>query len=225
MVRPCPGDARREPASPRPRSAGRASTRHGVPSRDTGSLGSPASNKPRTMTGIVAADETFMLELFKGRRSDLPRWPRKRGDKAKHPGLSSKTFLSSSPATARARLSTPCCRMSTAPPSRRRSLGSSPPPTSFSTAKRPSSPRPQREHLGTSYPRPASPAPRRRDHINNVNAYQGRLRNGCVASMASPPRTCPTTLDGHEPGSVGWKPALKLDPRRDRHKAYQQQTP
>ncbi len=50
-------------------------------------LGSPALDKPKTLTGVVEADETFILESFKGRRSDLPRPPRKRGGKAKHPGL------------------------------------------------------------------------------------------------------------------------------------------
>jgi transposase-like protein len=32
-----------------------------------------ASDKPRTLRGIVEADETFVLESFKGRWSDLPR--------------------------------------------------------------------------------------------------------------------------------------------------------
>jgi transposase-like protein len=50
-------------------------------------LGAPANDKPRRLTGIVEADETFILESFKGRRSDLRRPPRKRGGKAKHPGL------------------------------------------------------------------------------------------------------------------------------------------
>jgi transposase-like protein len=50
-------------------------------------LGSPATDKPRALTGIVEADETFLLESFKGRRSDLPRKPRKRGGSARHPGL------------------------------------------------------------------------------------------------------------------------------------------
>ena len=36
-------------------------------------LRAPAINKPRTLRGIVEADETFILESFKGRRSDLPR--------------------------------------------------------------------------------------------------------------------------------------------------------
>jgi transposase-like protein len=50
-------------------------------------LGAPASDKPKTLTGLVEADETFVLESFKGRRSGLTRPPRKRGGKAKHPGL------------------------------------------------------------------------------------------------------------------------------------------
>ena len=39
------------------------------------------------MSGIVEADETFILESVKGRWSDLPRKARKRGGKARHPGL------------------------------------------------------------------------------------------------------------------------------------------
>jgi transposase-like protein len=31
------------------------------------------ANKPRSLSGIVEADETFILESFKGRWSDLPR--------------------------------------------------------------------------------------------------------------------------------------------------------
>ena len=36
-------------------------------------LRAPASDKPRSLRGIVEADETFVLESFKGRCSDLPR--------------------------------------------------------------------------------------------------------------------------------------------------------
>src|SRR5271154_6232059 len=50
-------------------------------------LRAPASDKPRALRGIVEADETFILESFKGRWSDLPRKARKRGGKARHPGL------------------------------------------------------------------------------------------------------------------------------------------
>ena len=50
-------------------------------------LRAPASDKPRGLRGIVEADETFILESFKGRWSDLPRKARKRGGTARHPGL------------------------------------------------------------------------------------------------------------------------------------------
>src|SRR5271154_2433534 len=50
-------------------------------------LRAPASDKPRDLKGIVEADETFILESFKGRRSELPRKARRRGGMARHPGL------------------------------------------------------------------------------------------------------------------------------------------
>jgi hypothetical protein len=40
------------------------------------------------LSGIVEADETFVLESFKGKRKDLPRPSRKRGGKAAKRGLS-----------------------------------------------------------------------------------------------------------------------------------------
>ena len=49
-------------------------------------LRAPADDKPRTLSGIVEADETFILESFKGRWSDLPRAARKRGGTTRHPG-------------------------------------------------------------------------------------------------------------------------------------------
>jgi transposase-like protein len=36
-------------------------------------LSAPAADKPRSLSGIVEADETFILESFNGRWSDLPR--------------------------------------------------------------------------------------------------------------------------------------------------------
>src|SRR4051812_18139955 len=45
-------------------------------------LQAPALDKPTKLTGIVEADETFILESFKGKRSGLPRPARKRGGKA-----------------------------------------------------------------------------------------------------------------------------------------------
>ena len=49
-------------------------------------LRAPADDKPRGLSGIVEADETFILESFKGRWSDLQRKARKRGGTARHRG-------------------------------------------------------------------------------------------------------------------------------------------
>src|SRR5271157_4032676 len=51
-------------------------------------LTSLSSDKPQSMSGIVEGDEMFVLESFKGKRSDLPRPSRKRGGKAAKRGLS-----------------------------------------------------------------------------------------------------------------------------------------
>jgi transposase-like protein len=45
-------------------------------------------DKPTSLSGIVEADETFILESFKGKREGLPRPPRERGGKASKRGLS-----------------------------------------------------------------------------------------------------------------------------------------
>jgi transposase-like protein len=45
-------------------------------------------DKPQQLSGIVEADETFILESFKGKRSGLARTARKRGGKASKRGLS-----------------------------------------------------------------------------------------------------------------------------------------
>ena len=46
-------------------------------------------DKPQRLSGIVEADETFVLESFKGKRGGLGRVARKRGGKASKRGLSS----------------------------------------------------------------------------------------------------------------------------------------
>lgn len=51
-------------------------------------LSAPALDKPSRLNGIVEVDETFILESFKGKRSNLPRPARKRGGKATKRGLS-----------------------------------------------------------------------------------------------------------------------------------------
>ena len=51
-------------------------------------LSAPALDKPSRLKGIVEADETYILESFKGKRSGLPRPAHKRGGMAKKRGLS-----------------------------------------------------------------------------------------------------------------------------------------
>ena len=51
-------------------------------------LASLARDKPKALSGIVEGDETFILESFKGKRSDMPRKSRKRGGKSAKRGLS-----------------------------------------------------------------------------------------------------------------------------------------
>ena len=51
-------------------------------------------DKPLCLSGIVEADETFILKSFKGKRRDLPRASRKRGGKAAKRGLSAEQIPS-----------------------------------------------------------------------------------------------------------------------------------
>jgi hypothetical protein len=47
-----------------------------------------STDKPKTLSGIVESDETFILEPFKGKRKGLPRKARKRGGSSAQRGLS-----------------------------------------------------------------------------------------------------------------------------------------
>jgi transposase-like protein len=51
-------------------------------------LASLSGDKPSNLKGIVEGDETFIRESFKGKRAGMPRKPRKRGEKAAKRGLS-----------------------------------------------------------------------------------------------------------------------------------------
>jgi transposase-like protein len=51
-------------------------------------LAALSDDKPKRLSGIVEGDETFILESFKGKRSGLPRKSRKRGGKSAKRGLS-----------------------------------------------------------------------------------------------------------------------------------------
>jgi len=142
-------------------------------------LAALSTDKPRTLTGIVESDETFVLESFKGKRSGLPRKPRKRGGSAAKRGLSAEqipvivardrdgaTTDAVLPRLNRAAIAaaldgvvTPantfCCDGGTAIVAFARRAGIT-------------------AHV---LPRPGKPNPNAPDfHLNNVNAYHGRLK-------------------------------------------------
>jgi transposase-like protein len=138
-----------------------------------------SADKPKRLSGIVEGDETFILESFKGKKSGLPRKSRKRGGKAAKRGLSTEQIpvivaRDRSGATIDAVLSkldrasiigalggiiTPanqfCCDGGRAIVAFARKAGIP-------------------HHV---LPAPGKPSPDAPDlHINNVNAYHGRLK-------------------------------------------------
>jgi transposase-like protein len=142
-------------------------------------LASLAGDKPKALAGIVEGDETFILESFKGKRSAMPRKSRKRGGKSAKRGLSAEQIPvivardrqgattdavlpklnRVSIAAALGGIVTPanqfCCDGGTA---------------IVAFARRAAIP----THI---LPVPGKPNPQAPDfHINNVNAYHGRLK-------------------------------------------------
>src|SRR5271166_3447391 len=134
-------------------------------------LASPAADKPRTLTGIVEADETFILESCKGRWS----------------------------ATGWGRLSTPSCRRPTALRSARRWLALSHAKTTWSaTEAGRSPPSPAKpKYLFMPCPRREN-RPRRRPTCTSTTSTPttAASSNGSAVSTASPPRTCQTISAG-----------------------------
>jgi len=136
-------------------------------------------DKPKSLSGIVEADETFILESFKGRRGGLARPARRRGGKAAKRGLSAEQIpvvvaRDRSGATFDAVLS----RLDAA--SLKEAFGERIPPstdfccdggsaiTAFAKRAR------FKVHV---LPAPGNPKPEESQfHINNVNAYHGRLK-------------------------------------------------
>lgn len=136
-------------------------------------------DKPASLFGLVEADETFILESFKGRRAKLPRPSRKRGGKASKRGLSAEqipvivardrtgatldavlprldaTSMTAALGNTITRPAELCCDGGSAI-------------TAFARRAR------IRFHV---LPAPGLPKPEAPDiHINNVNAYHGRLK-------------------------------------------------
>lgn len=136
-------------------------------------------DKPKSLSGIVEADETFILESFKGRKGGLVRPARRRGGKAAKRGLSAEQIpvvvaRDRSGATFDAVLP----RLDAA--SLEEALGERiPPSTDFCcdggvaiTAFAKRAKLNIRVLPAPGHPRPEEP----QFHINNVNAYHGRLK-------------------------------------------------
>ena len=136
-------------------------------------------DKPLCLSGIVEADETFILESFKGKRSDLPRASRKRGGKAGKRGLSAEqipvivardrtgaTIDAVLPRLDAASITAVLGQVINRPAELCCDGGSA--ITAFARRAR------VKFHV---LPAPGLPKPEAPDfHINNVNAYHGRLK-------------------------------------------------
>ena len=136
-------------------------------------------DKPASLSGLVEADETFILESFKGRRADLPRKSRKRGGKASKRGLSAEqipvivardrtgaTVDAVLPRLDAASMTAALGNIITRPAELCCDGGSA--ITAFARRAR------IKFHA---VPAPGLPKPEAPDiHINNVNAYHGRLK-------------------------------------------------
>jgi len=154
------------------------------------------------MAGIVEGDETFILESFKGKRSEMPRKARKRGGKSARRGLSAEQIpvivaRDRSGATTDAALAklnrvaiaaaldgivTPanefCCDGGTA---------------IVAFARRAGIP----AHI---LPMPGKPNPKAPDfHLDNVNAHHSRLKEWLRRFHGVATKICRPTSDGGEP--------------------------
>lgn len=142
-------------------------------------LKSLAGDKPSALSGIVEGDEMFILESFKGKRSDLPRKVRKRGGKSARRGLSAEQIPVIA-ARGRHGATTDAVLPKLDRASIAAALGGAVTPASefccdggsaiVAFARRAGIP----THI---LPAPGKPNPRAPDfHINNVNAYHDRLK-------------------------------------------------
>jgi transposase-like protein len=167
-------------------------------------LSAPALDKPQTLQGIVEADETFILESFKGRRSGLTRQPRKRGGKARHGGAFSDTIpvllaRDRSGATTDAVLPEDTAACIT------QALSSAMSPANLLVCDggRPLCAFARRAKIPVRVvPAPGKPLPGEPDiHINNVNAYHSRLKEWLRPFHGVATRNLPNYL--------GWRRALE----------------
>jgi len=167
-------------------------------------LESLSSDKPKTLSGIVEGDETFILESFKGKRSDLPRKARKRGGKAAKRGLSAEQIpVIVARDRAGATIDAVLPKLDRA--SITGALGGVVTPANqfccdggraiVAFAKKAGIP----HHV---LPAPGKPSPDAPDlHINNVNAYHGRLKEWMRRFHGVATKNLPNYL--------GWRRALE----------------
>lgn len=142
-------------------------------------LASLAGDKPQALAGIVEGDETFILESFKGKRSDMPRKSRKRGGKSAKRGLSAEQIpvlvardrqgaTTDAVLTKLNRASISAALDGVVTPANEFCCDGGTAIVAF--ARRAGIP----AHI---LPMPGKPNPRAPDfHLNNVNAYHGRLK-------------------------------------------------
>ena len=175
-------------------------------------LRAPASDKPRMLRGIVEADETFVLESFKGRWSDLPRKARKRGGTARHPGLhqdnipvlvardlEGATFDAVLPQVDGASVRAALAGLVT-PGNHLIGDGGK---AIAAFARRAGIP-------FHAVPSPGKPTPRRLTSTSITSTpTTAASNNGWPASTASPQRTCPTISDGDAPSKPGETNSLR----------------
>lgn len=176
-------------------------------------LGAPAADKPRSLSGIVEADETFILESFKGRWSDLPRKARKRGGAARHPGLHSDnipvlvardrrgaTFDAVLPQDDSASIGAALAGVVTG----ENHLIGDGGKAIAAFARQAKIP------FHGPCPRQASRPPKRLTSTSTTSTpITAASSSGSIASTASPPRTCPTILAGaalSKPGAITPRP-------------------
>ena len=141
-------------------------------------LHAPASDKRRSLRGIVEADETFILEFFKGRWSDLPRKARKRGGTARHAGLCQDNIPVLVARDRKGATFDASCLRSMALRWKQRSPGSSRRAIISSATAARRSPLSLANRIPFhAVPAPGKPTPKAPHlHINTVNAYHGRLK-------------------------------------------------
>ena len=182
-------------------------------------LASLAGDKPKALAGIVEGDETFILELFKGKRSDMPRKSRKRGGNSAKRGLSAEQIPVIVARDRQGARRTRYCRNWTVCRLRRPWAASLLQPTSSAAmaARRlsPSHAAPGSPHTFCRCPANQPQAPD--FHLNNVNAYHGRLKEWLRRFHGVATKNLPNYL--------GWRRTLEAlgtdhigrhDPRRYR---------